>query len=111
MAHIVDITEKPQAITGFDTFSIVKSRGSATRQTLISPDVRVCDDCLAEMRDPNDRRFGYPFINCILHQKEIGGTGPSDLKILLTCGFVLTRVHPKLPFLFSLKGERLGEGV
>jgi hydrogenase maturation protein HypF len=64
LAHIVEITEKPQAITGFDTFSIVKSRGSATRQTLISPDVRVCDDCLAEMRDPDDRRFGYPFINC-----------------------------------------------
>ena len=64
LAHIVEITEKPQAITGFDTFSIVKSRGSATRQTLISPDVRVCDDCLAEMRDPDDRRFRYPFINC-----------------------------------------------
>lgn len=64
LANIVEITEKPQAITGFDSFSIVKSRGSATRQTLISPDVRVCDDCLAEMRNPNDRRFGYPFINC-----------------------------------------------
>jgi hydrogenase maturation protein HypF len=24
----------------------------------------VCDDCLAEMRNPADRRFGYPFINC-----------------------------------------------
>jgi len=64
LAHIVEITEKPQAITGFDSFSIVKSRGSATRQTLISPDVRVCDDCLAEMRNPDDRRFRYPFINC-----------------------------------------------
>ncbi|MBF0303732.1 MAG: carbamoyltransferase HypF [Desulfamplus sp.] len=32
--------------------------------TLISPDVSVCDDCIKEMQDPNDRRFGYPFINC-----------------------------------------------
>ena len=24
----------------------------------------VCADCLAEMRDPRDRRFGYAFTNC-----------------------------------------------
>ncbi|MBF0572363.1 MAG: carbamoyltransferase HypF, partial [Desulfamplus sp.] len=32
--------------------------------TLISPDVSVCEECIKEMEDPNDRRFGYPFINC-----------------------------------------------
>jgi hydrogenase maturation protein HypF len=64
LAHIVDILEKPQAVAGFTSFSIVKSRGSNTRATLISPDVMVCSDCLAEMRDPTDRRYRYPFINC-----------------------------------------------
>ena len=64
LAHIVEVSETPEAVKGFAAFSIVKSRGSATRATLISPDVMVCDDCLAEMRDPADRRFGYPFINC-----------------------------------------------
>jgi hydrogenase maturation protein HypF len=32
--------------------------------TAISPDLPVCDDCLREMRDPADRRFGYAFVNC-----------------------------------------------
>jgi hydrogenase maturation protein HypF len=64
LAHIVDVSATPETVKGFAAFSIVKSRGSAARATLISPDVMVCDDCLAEMRDPVDRRFGYPFINC-----------------------------------------------
>jgi hydrogenase maturation protein HypF len=64
LAHIVEVSSTPEAVRGFSVFSIVKSRGHASRATLISPDVMVCDDCLAEMRDPADRRFGYPFINC-----------------------------------------------
>ncbi len=30
----------------------------------ISADLPVCDECLAEMRDPADRRHAYPYINC-----------------------------------------------
>jgi hydrogenase maturation protein HypF len=28
------------------------------------PDVATCSDCLSEVLDPSNRRFGYPFTNC-----------------------------------------------
>ena len=44
-------------------FGIVAS-GSGEGATSIPPDTAVCDTCVAEMRDPADRRHGYPFIAC-----------------------------------------------
>ena len=45
-------------------FRIVHSHEGEEVRTLISPDVAICQDCLREMFDPNDRRYRYPFINC-----------------------------------------------
>ena len=49
---------------GTGAFTIVASEDTPGTRTLIPPDVATCADCLREMRDPQDRRFGYPFINC-----------------------------------------------
>lgn len=48
---------------GISGLRIVSSEGSG-RFTLLSPDVSICEDCLKELSDPSDRRYGYPFTNC-----------------------------------------------
>jgi hydrogenase maturation protein HypF len=48
----------------YDDFMIRPSRIGAQQSVLISPDICICDDCLREMKDPADRRYRYPFINC-----------------------------------------------
>ena len=45
-------------------FVIRPSRAGAGQAALISPDIGLCDDCLREMTDPEDRRYRYPFVNC-----------------------------------------------
>jgi hydrogenase maturation protein HypF len=64
LAHITRIETRPEPVGDHTGFAIVQSRDSQARTTLISPDVSICSDCLAELFDPGDRRFRYPFINC-----------------------------------------------
>lgn len=44
-------------------FTIAASLGGGA-QTGVAPDAATCPDCLAEIRDPAQRRFGYAFANC-----------------------------------------------
>ncbi|MBI4757250.1 MAG: carbamoyltransferase HypF [Betaproteobacteria bacterium] len=45
-------------------FAIVASTAGGRVATAIGADSAECPDCLAEMLDPADRRWRYPFINC-----------------------------------------------
>jgi len=46
------------------TFAIDESVNAAAADRLFPPDIATCDDCLAELADPADRRYRYPFTNC-----------------------------------------------
>ena len=58
----VDFEELP--LEGFADFSIRHSQSVSKGNIFISPDVCTCEDCLKELRNKGDRRYGYPFINC-----------------------------------------------
>ena len=64
LARIERITTENLRINGSSGFMIAPSEPGGQRSTLVSPDTAACDDCLRELADPDDRRFGYPFINC-----------------------------------------------
>lgn len=45
-------------------FIIRKSPQGATKETLISPDLAICEDCKREIKTKTDRRYEYAFTNC-----------------------------------------------
>ncbi|NNC77364.1 MAG: carbamoyltransferase HypF [Woeseiaceae bacterium] len=45
-------------------FNIAPSSSAAPPRVFLPPDYFMCDDCLGELGDPEDRRYNYPFINC-----------------------------------------------
>jgi hydrogenase maturation protein HypF len=64
LAVVERITVRPLPATGDDGFRIVASADGGPRHALVSPDTATCDDCLAEVLDPTDRRHRYAFTNC-----------------------------------------------
>lgn len=64
LAHIEQITITEMDPSHENGFEIVQSQAQYGANTLISPDLCICDDCLQELQNPADRRYRYPFINC-----------------------------------------------
>lgn len=58
----VDCEVVPAA--GGTGFTIADTSSSVGGRTLVSPDVAMCAQCAGEQRDPADRRYRHPFVNC-----------------------------------------------
>ncbi len=63
-ASIAEMEVKAVAPLGVHGFTIRESQRRARPSVRISPDLPVCEDCLEELFDPRDPRYGYPYINC-----------------------------------------------
>ncbi len=64
LAVVERVRAEPLRPTGEDGFSILDSDRAGAPAALVSSDVAPCGDCLAELFDPRDRRYRYPFVNC-----------------------------------------------
>jgi hydrogenase maturation protein HypF len=64
LARIEEITITDLDSTGANDFEIRESQATDHEFVLVSPDVATCDECLNDIRDPQNRRFAYPFTNC-----------------------------------------------
>ena len=67
LARIASLTRSEHSpLPEEDAFRIEKSTAGEHRghSVLVSPDVAPCEECLADMADPENRRFGYAFTNC-----------------------------------------------
>jgi len=52
------------APAGWSRFTIEPSAAHRNAEIHLPPDQSICPECLAELGDPRDRRYRYPFINC-----------------------------------------------
>ncbi|HYA21869.1 MAG TPA: acylphosphatase [Thermoproteota archaeon] len=64
MALIEEVVSEDAVFSGFHGFRVLSSKGTEV-DTLPPPDLAICPDCAAELFDRNNRRFGYPLINCM----------------------------------------------
>jgi hydrogenase maturation protein HypF len=63
LAKVDAVSWEPVERRGGAEFVIAASEASG-RTALVPADVATCEDCLAELFDPADRRYRYPFVNC-----------------------------------------------
>ena len=64
IARIDSMTVEEIDGKNYTDFKIIESDNSYSGVSVIPPDIAICDKCLAEIRNPNDRRYKYAFNAC-----------------------------------------------
>ncbi len=64
LARIHQMDALPCTPTGADGFAILQSVDEPDRRQPVPPDTALCAACEAELFDPANRRYRYPFITC-----------------------------------------------
>ncbi len=64
LAHIDSIEYHQIPVNLYNAFEIIQSMEVTDAFQPISPDICICQDCLSELFDPQNKRYRYPFINC-----------------------------------------------
>ena len=62
-AAILKMDVKEKDVPEYKDFSIIES-AKTSGEIFVSPDIAICDECLSELFDRNNRRYLHPFINC-----------------------------------------------
>ena len=64
---VIESVERLDNLTpaNYDDFRIVESDADGVKFIPLSADIATCGDCLKELFDAADRRYLYPFINCV----------------------------------------------
>lgn len=93
LAQIHEVRWERQATRGESRFRIDSSEPGATGAIFIAPDVATCDACLAELFDPANRRYRYPFLNCTNcgPRLTIVQSAPYDRERTTMSGFAMCR--------------------
>jgi hydrogenase maturation protein HypF len=63
LSQIEDVETQVLNLQDFEDFRIAESISGENR-TRVTPDAAICAACRAEVLDPKERRYGYPFANC-----------------------------------------------
>lgn len=63
-AYLKKRERKNIELSGLTDFVIIENKIGGPLSTLVPPDIAVCQECLAETLDPEDRHFHYPMTSC-----------------------------------------------
>ncbi|WMW25137.1 carbamoyltransferase HypF [Methanolobus sediminis] len=64
VSQIYSMESKNIDVNGYKDFTIIKSSTGKTPDSILVPDIGICNKCTQELADPENRRYEYPLISC-----------------------------------------------